>query len=96
MPGKSKHGKGKYTTPTKKRKKERTVRPAIVAEQPVEITPQVQKVSPVVSDSSKNIPEKVASPEPVKHPYIGRELVTISVLAGILFIILIVLALVLP
>ncbi len=96
MPGKSKHGKGKFAAQTKKRKKERTVRQAVITEQPVAVTPRVQESPTVVPVSEKNIPYTVAPPVTIKNPYIANELVTICIYAGILFVILIVLALVLP
>jgi hypothetical protein len=96
MPGKSKHGKGKFTAQTKKRKKERTIRPAAITEQPVAVNPRVQEASPVAPVSTKNIPDTVAPQVTIKNPYIAGELITIGIYAGILFVILIVLALVLP
>ncbi len=96
MPGKSKHGKGKFAAQTKKRKKERTVRQAVITERPVAVTPRVQESPPVAPVSNKNIPDTVTPPVTIKNPYIANELVTICIYAGILFVILIVLALVLP
>lgn len=96
MPGKSKHGKGKFAAQTKKRKKERAVHKAIITEQPVTVTPRVQEPAPVVPVSKKNIPDTVVPPVTIKNPYIANELVTICIYAGILFVILVVLALVLP
>ena len=90
MPGKSRRRKGKYSPP-KKRKKERISHQAVLTEQPV-LTPAQKPVSSTgLSTPAASIPEPVI----IRHPYVSSELRTIGILAGIMLIILIVLAVVL-
>ena len=87
MSGKSRHGKGKHRTPSRK-KKTRQGSAAIVA-------PQAPISQPEVSASSKSVSTPVASVTKVPYPYIVTELRRIGILAGIMLVILVVLALVL-
>jgi len=94
MPGKSRHRKGKYSFQSKKRKGKLN-RPPILAQQPA-VTPTSEPVStPEVSVPSASMPSLATKPVVVWHPYITTELRTIGILAGIMLIVLIVLALVL-
>ncbi|MFC1941246.1 hypothetical protein ACFLWL_02410 [Chloroflexota bacterium] len=94
MPGKSRHRKGKYSFQSKKGKG-RPSRPPILAHQPA-VTQTSEPVStPEVSVSSASVPSPATKPVVIWHPYITTELRTIGILAGIMLIVLIVLALVL-
>ena len=93
MPGKSRHGRRKHPNQTK-RKKERTSRPTILAQQQIAAQTHEPVSSPNVSTPAASMPTPRAKPAPVQHPYISAELRTIGILAGIILIILVVLALV--
>lgn len=93
MPGKSRRRKVKYSAP-KKRKKEKTSHPTVLYKQPVVTETQEQVSSPIVSPSVASAPAPMPKPVPVEHPYISKELRTIGILAGIMLIILIILAVV--
>ncbi len=84
MPSKSRRKRGKYSTQSTK-KKSRPSRPATVA----------QTHQPVASPSVSVPTAPVAKPAAVHYPYIATELRTIGILAGIMLIVLVVLALVL-
>jgi len=90
MPGKSRRKRGKYSSPSKK-KKSRVGRPAAVAQQPAVAQTHQSVSSPSVSAP----PAPVTKPAAVHYPYIATELRTIGILAGIMLIVLTVLALVL-
>ena len=87
MPGKSRRGRGKPPTRSKRRKGAvtRVAQPQVAAEAHESAAPRVSLPS-------------TPSPRPtgVRYPYIATELRRIGVLAGIMLAILIVLALVLP
>ena len=93
MPGKSKHDKGKHHHRSKKsRAKQRYVATAL--QQPA-IT---DAPTPVAAVSTPPPAEAPASPKALRvpqYPYIAAELRRISILAGIILVVLIVLALVL-
>ncbi len=94
MPGKSRRGRGKRSPQSKKGKSRRRFLTTVAHQQPV-----VQTYEPV---SHPNAPAPVASvPTPmaklaaVQYPHIATELRAIGILAGIMLIILAILALVL-
>ncbi len=94
MPGKSRHGKGKRSSRSKRRR-ERQRFPTVAA-QPQVVTETPKPPSrPSVSAPSVSTPPPVIKPAIVQYPYIAIELRTIGILAGILLVILVVLALVL-
>ena len=93
MPGKSRHDKGKHLSQSKKR---REMQRLVVAQQ--QGVTQVPKSSapadiPVPQVKAPTPPRK--APPVAQYPHIAGELKKILILAGIIFIILIVLALVL-
>ena len=94
MPGKSRHRRGKYSVQSKK-KKSRPNRPTTLAQQPVVAQSDEPVSSSVVPVPSASVPTPMAKPATVGHLYIATELRTISILAGIMLVILVVLALVL-
>jgi hypothetical protein len=93
MPGKSRHGKGKHGHISKKSR----------ARQRQGITPLSQTAAdnipqPAVTTSTPSSPKIPAPPtrlKAVQYPYITTELRRIGILAGIILVILVVLALVL-
>ncbi len=89
MPGKSRRGRGKHSTRSKRR--QGTV--ARVAQQPA-ATATYEPVAPPVP--SPRMPSPPRTPTGVRHPYIVTELRRIGILAGVMLAILVVLALVLP
>jgi hypothetical protein len=92
MPGKSGHGKGKH--PRRSKKSKARQRHAIMAlqQQAVAETPK-----PTATVGARPPTSTTASPaaRASQHPYITTELRRISILAGIILVILILLALVL-
>ncbi len=94
MPGKSRHRRGKYSIQSKKGKG-RLSRPAVAVQR--QTIAQAHESVPLsnVSASSAGVPTPKAKPAAVWYPYIATELRTIGILAGIMLIILAVLALVL-
>ena len=97
MPEKSRHGKAKYHTKKSKAKQRSAALPS--QQQAVAIAPK-----PAVATRVSALPEKVRTTEKirtatvsgaVRYPYITAELKRIGILAGIILVILIVLALVL-
>jgi hypothetical protein len=94
MPGKSRRRRGKYSTQSK-RKKGKLSRPTAVVQQQAVVQAHEPLSLPNVSASPAGVPTTIAKPVAVRYPYIATELRTISILAGIMLIILIVLALVL-
>ncbi len=91
MPGKSRQRKGKRSFQSKK-KKSSPSRAATVAWQPAAAQTHEPVSSPNVSVPSANVPISRAKPDAVQNPYIATELWTIGILAGIMLIILVVLA----
>ncbi len=90
MPDKARRRRGKYSTPSKK-KKGRPSRPTILAQQPA-----VAQTHEPVSPPNVSVPSaSVAKPAAVLHPHIATELRTIGIMAGIMLIVLVVLTLVL-
>ncbi len=95
MPGSSRRSRGKYSVQSKKRKG-RPKHPTIVAQQAAVAQTHEPVSSPDVPAPSASAPAPVAKVAAARYPYIATELRTIGILAGILLIVLIVLALVLP
>lgn len=95
MPSKSRHSKAKRLSLDKRRREiqrsSATTTPQPMAAQTSEPTHPGGKVAPKASVPTPS-PKSVA----VHYPYIGAELLRISILSGIILVILIVLALVLP
>ena len=94
MPDKSRRRKGKYSPQSKKRKS-RPNRPPVLAQPPAVAQNHQPVSSPVVSVPSASVTTPVAKPTAIRYPYIATELRTIGILAGIMLIVLVVLALVL-
>jgi hypothetical protein len=86
MPGKSRHARHKSSR--SKKRKDRQASPAVAVQRPA-----------VAQTSEPVAPARVQTPAvstPTRYPYIVTELRTIGILAGIMLVILVVLALVLP
>jgi len=94
MPGKSRRGRGKYS-PQSKKKKDRLGRSATLARQPVVAQTHESVSSPDVSVPSVMVPTPVVKPAINEYPHIATELRIIGILAGVMLIVLVVLALVL-
>ncbi len=94
MPGKSRHSKGKHLPQSKKRKSRRHFLATVAQQQTVAQT--YEPVSrPSVPAPSASVPTLMAKLAAVRYPHIATELRVIGILAGIILVILIVLALVL-
>ncbi len=91
MPGKSRRRRGKYLLQSKK-KKGRPGRPAVLAQQPVVAQTHEPVSSPDASVPSASVPTPMVKPAAVRYPYIATELWTIGILAGVMLIVLVVLA----
>jgi len=94
MPGKSRHGRGKRSPQSKKRKSRRHFLAPVAQQQAVARTHEPVS-HPGVSAPSARVPTPMAKLAAVRYPHIATELRTIGILAGIMLIILAVLALVL-
>ncbi len=88
MPSKSRHGRGKRSSRSKK-EKSRQHFSATVAQQPA--VPHPEMAAPSVT-----VPTPMVKLTVAQYPYVPSELRTIGILAGIIVVILVVLALVLP
>ena len=75
-----------------KRKKDRPHSSATVSQQPV----VTQTAKPVASTPLASAPARKTAPDTVRYPYVVAELRRIGILAGIMLVILTVLALALP
>ena len=95
MSGKSHQGRRKQTARSKRRKGGRD-HFAAVAQQQAVVPPQEAVAHTKVPDSVASVPTPRATLASVQHPYIGSELRRIGILAGIILVILAVLAQVLP
>ncbi len=94
MPGKSRHGRGKRSHQTKKVKSRRHFLPAVAQQQAVAQTYEpVSRLSESAPPAS--MPTPMAKLAAIRYPYIATELRVIGILAGIMLIILAILALVL-
>ncbi len=95
MTGKSRHGKGKRS-PQGKRRKGRQRFSATVTQQPAVVQTREPVPRLTVPAPSASVSTPMAKLATVRYPYIAAELRTIGILAGIMLVILAVLALVLP
>ncbi len=94
MPGKARRRKGKYSPPSKKRKGGPS-RATIPAQQSA-VAPADELISsPRVSVPSASVPTPMVKPADIRYPHIATELRTIGIMAGVVLVILVVLALVL-
>ena len=91
MPDKSRHGKGRHPTRSKRKK---TTRGPIVTQQPPVSQAYESVPQPEVSTPAKSVPTPSATVPTVRYPYITAELRRISILAGIMLVVLVVLSLV--
>ena len=86
MPGKSRRSQGKHSARSKRQQGTvtRVAQQRVATETNMPATPAPGRPLPV------------AKPTGARYPYIARELRTIGILAGIMLVVLVVLALVLP
>ena len=91
MPGRPRHKKGKHIVQSKKRK-DRLSHPTPLASEARAVQTEEAVSPPVVRSPSINAPIPMPEPAVIRYPYISAELRTISILAGIMLILLIVLA----
>ena len=94
MPGKSRHGKGKHSVRSKKKRIGRGSLATVSQQLPVSQTPEAVHRAEVPA-TSPSAPTPVATVTVTRYPYIVTELRRIGILAGITLVILVVLALVL-
>ena len=92
MPGKSRRGKGRYLTQSKKGRG-RSRRMTVPAQQPPAAQNPEPVSSPKVSVPSASVPTPIAKLASVGYPYVVAELRSIAILAGAMLIVLVVLAL---
>jgi len=90
MPGKSRHGRGKHPVRGKRRRSGRSSL-AVAPQQP----PPSQTYPTVPQPEVADVLTSVAPVTTARYPYIVTELRRIGILAGIILVILVVLALVL-
>ena len=95
MSGKSGRGQGKRSARGKKRKGRRDYS-ATVAQHQIASPAREPAIPPKISSPAAGVPTTTtARPTSIRYPYVGAELRRIGILAGIMVVILIVLALVL-
>ena len=94
MPGKPKHGKGKYSFQSKK-KKAKPGPASRIAQQPVTIQTEESAPQPSAPTPSIHTPPAMVIPTAARYPFIAIELRTIGVVAGIMLAVLILLAVIL-
>ena len=92
MPGKSSHGKGKHHLSKKSKAKQRQ---AVMASQPPATTDIPHKAAVPSTPPLQSAPASAKRLKTAQYPYITNELRSIGILAGIILVILVVLALVL-
>ena len=95
MPGKARRGRGKYSSRSKKRKGKQASA-VTVAQQKVAAPVHEPAVPTEFSSPAASVPTPTAKSISVRYPYIVTELRNIGILAGIMVVILVVIALVLP
>ncbi len=95
MPGKSRHDRRKHSFQGKKKKGRRSPAGVVAQQQAVTETPK-PVASPRVVAPSASAPTPTPVLTAVRYPHILTELRRIGILAGIMLVILVVLALVLP
>ena len=93
MAGKSRRGRKKQSFQSKKKKSGRSLR-NVVQQQAVTQTSEPVTTPQQPLSSSVSIPTSVVKPAFTQYPYVIAELQRIGILAGIILVILIVLALV--
>lgn len=94
MPRKSRHGKGKYSFQSKRNKGKQ--HPSATAAQQQVVAPTNKPIAPSKPSAPHvSVPTSRATLTTAQYPYIVAELRGIGILAGIILVILIVLALVL-
>ena len=96
MPGKSKHGKRRYSFQSKKKKRKQHFPVTAAAQQQVAAQALKPDTLPKASARQAGVPTPKTVATTVRYPYIASELRRIGILGGIVFVILIILALVLP
>ncbi len=94
MPDKSRRSREKHSAQSKK-KKSKSSHPTTLAQQPAVAQTHEPVSSPKVPITPVSVPTSMVKPVAVHYPYIATELRTIGILAGIMLIILTVLAFVL-
>ncbi len=94
MPGKSQRSKRKHSFQGKKKKGRRSP-PGVVAQRPAGIQIDKPVALPRVVLPAVSTPAPLSGLTPLRHPYILTELRRTGILAGIMLVILVVLALVL-
>ena len=94
MPSKSRHGKRKHSFQDKKKKDMRSS-PGVVVQQQAALQIDKPVASPRVAAPSTRKPTQMPTMIAAQYPYIFAELREIGILAGIMLVILVVLALVL-
>jgi len=94
VPSKSRHGRRKHSFQGKKKKGRRSPTGVVAQRQAVTETPKPVAPPRVVAPSA-SAPTPMPVLTAVQHPYILTELRRIGILAGIMLVILVVLALVL-
>ena len=92
MPGKSRRRRGKSSVPSRK-KRAMSNRPSLLV--PPSVGAQAAKAvsSPNLPVPKAGVPVSRVEPAPVHYPYVAAEMRTIGILAGIMVIVLVVLAL---
>ena len=93
MPDKSRHGKRKHPSQSKKRRERE--RHAAIVQQPVTAQAPKPAAPADMPAPSARVPTSARVPSATQYPYITAELKRIGILSGITVVILIVLALVL-
>ena len=94
MTGKSRHGRGKYSIPSKI-KKGRLSHPAVLTRKPVAAQIPGPVSRPDNAASPASVPTLMTKAAVTHYPHIATELRTIGILAGVVLGILAVIALVL-
>ena len=94
MSGKSRHGRGKHSFQSKKGKGKRSPSTVVAQRQAVAQTYE-PAAPPKVTTSPVSVPTSKPTLAAIRYPYIVTELRNIGILAGIILVILVVLALVL-
>ncbi|MFC1939536.1 hypothetical protein ACFLXO_02480 [Chloroflexota bacterium] len=91
MPGKTRRKKGKHSAQGK-RKVDGSRQAVTLSQQPAAAKGNEPVSSTKMSPPSASVPAPAAKPQGVRYPYISAELRTISILAVIMLVILVVLA----
>jgi len=94
MPGKSRHGKGKHPSQSKRRRERQRYAATSAHQQEAAQAPKPAAPADIPAPPTRVPTPPMASPV-AQYPYIAAELRRIGILAGIMLVILIVLAFVL-